>query len=261
MDASTVTDVVMQTPNETGVVPSSQPETDGIALDDVEVKMLIRSEADQLDQWFRKLANIEKRHRLYQSTINGGCKNPADIPVECRLKQLELPTLPATLAYSAETKYRVIQMRKEQQVAFLQLVCTDLLLNQIPSIETSISDQTAKAKKAFQSLNFSTESIALYTAMVDEKRRSRENLLTTAQATGSTSSKSKGKKSIPKTNTNPESTGQDQPAEPPSFARSRPSFKPRHDQHRRRPYDGKRGGHNKRRDNQKPFNDRDSRRR
>jgi hypothetical protein len=159
-----------------GGVLSSQPEIDGTAMDE-EMKGLVKTQADQLDIWYKKLANIERRATAIQSTLdllkNGQL---ADIPPECRIKKMELPSLPAGLGYSVSTDMTYKKMQKDNQVNLLNLVLNEYRKFTIPGIEKDLSLLIANTRSELSKC-LSLEAVAMYIAMSVEKRKSRVNFL------------------------------------------------------------------------------------
>ena len=157
-----------------GGVPSSQAEVDGTALDD-ETKSLVVSTADQVDIWFKKLANIEKRRDSLQRAISSGLTE--DIPADIRVKKMDLPTLPGGLFYSLGIRQSFRKMMKDHQTAVMRAVVLEYGDVTIPEVELSISLLMEKSKKDFIRSNFPLESCKQYELLVDDKRKNRMKFL------------------------------------------------------------------------------------
>ena len=234
-----------------GGVLSSQPETDGTALNQ-EMLTLVDSQAVQLDPWYRKLASIEKRVSILNKAYESG--NEEDIPVECRMKRYDFPTLPGELSYSAIACQKLSVLAREHQRSYLGLLLSEFRKKIIPMIESTISQKIETTKKDFIELNLPLMATATYIAAVAKKRNDRESLLT--QAPGH--KKKLAKHQATTHRERPDNKARDAP----STSRqptAKSSFKPRSSQHKNKPY--ARSEENKKRGNKNKSSSRDDHRR
>ena len=86
--------------------------------------MLNHSPVSQLDVWFTKLASLEKRKEQLDRAITTG--SAEDNPNDCKMRKVNLSSLPGGLMYSLEIRMNHNTLQKSHQIALLKLYVNEI---------------------------------------------------------------------------------------------------------------------------------------